>query len=102
LTSSFSLTAALHQEFPENASPFCQILLPSNFSFEGKKSKAVSYRGDVSFSKGTPRTLEQAKACLYSWVWQWWDSLSLAEQSAIQNAGKGLGENTQSKKRKRL
>jgi len=77
-------------------------MLPSNFSFENKKSKAVSYRGDVAFSKGTSRTLEQAKACLYSWVWQWWDSLSTAEQSALKNAGKGVGESTQSKKRKRV
>lgn len=72
---------------PTRASPFYQVHLPTNFKFEGRRSKSVSYVGSVAYEKGTLRTEAQARACVLGWAWGWWHSLESGDRSAIQEVG---------------
>ena len=83
---------SLQNGHPKDASPFFQAFLPTGFVHEGKKSKSVSYMGETVFAKGTTRTMEQAKACVLSWCWQWWNSLSTSDHSAIRETERVSGE----------
>eukprot|EP00435_Cladocopium_sp_Y103_P061586 s902_g23.t1 len=89
-----------HSGHPKEASPFFQAFLPTGFVYEGKKSKSISYMGEKVFPKGTTRSMEQAKACVLSWSWQWWNSLTTENHSAIREAENSNGE--PSKKRRRV
>ena len=73
-----------HRGVPENASPFLQALLPGTFKYEGKRSRAVSYMGSKPVvTNGTTRSEEAAQRMVLSWSWQWWDSLTTDQRSAI-------------------
>ena len=92
----------MHHGVPKEVNPFYQVFLPQGFLFENKKSKAVSYAsGTIPLKRGTIRTEEQAKACISSWSWQWWGSLTSDQKSAIQAVSKTDGVvGTRSKKRR--
>ena len=93
---------SLHKGQPTNASPFFQVLLPTGFLFEARKSKAVSFMGSTSFVKGTRRTEQQAKSCCLSWSWQWWNSLSVSDRSAIQSGVDKSGGSSPSRKKRKV
>lgn len=90
-----------HKGFPSNSSPFLQALLPGNFKYENKRSRAVSYlkEGDVPMARGTTRSYDMALQAVLAWSWEWWQTLPTEKKSAIQSAKPGSGV-TASKKRK--
>ena len=75
--------AACHSGFPKEANAFFQVILPGTFKFEGKRSRSVSYLGKEPIPNGTQRTEEAAKRMVLSWSWQWWNSLTTDERSAV-------------------
>lgn len=74
-----------HYGFPQNASAFVQVRLPNGISWDGKCSRAMSYRNPDAplIPGGTTRTVEVAKASLESWAWQWFESLSVSEKKSL-------------------
>lgn len=79
----------------DKASPFIQVHLPQGFLFGGKKSHSVSFQGSVTFVRGTRRSKTQAEHCVLSWSWNWWNSLTPAQQSGL-----GLSSEHVSKKQR--
>lgn len=78
--------------FPERASPFVQARLPVGMKYEGKASRCVSFRSaDCPFARGTRKTQSQACSPVSSWAWQWWETLSDIEKSAVKSAAKVSG-----------
>ena len=64
-----------------------QCFLPPGFKFEKKGSRCVSFLSDNGPSfKGTSRSKEAAVACMSSWAWSWWHSLSDDQRSAVRSA----------------
>lgn len=90
-----------HHGTPTTANPFVQVQLPPGFEHESRKSRAVSYKTQ-DFARGTSRTYEQAKACVLSWAWQWWASLSDSQKSAVQHGSSRVGDSTTSAKRRKV
>ena len=90
---------SLHNGHPKGASPFFQCFIPTGFLHEGKKSKSTSYMGETVFAKGTTRSMEQAKSCVLAWSWQWWNSLSTSDHSAIRETEKVSGEPSSMRRR---
>ncbi len=77
-----------HFGFPQNASAFVQLRLPGGMTWDGKASRAMSFRNPDApiVSGGTTRTLEVAKASLESWAWQWFESLPVAKQKSLRES----------------
>jgi len=70
---------------PAAASPFVQCLLPSPFKYEGKRSKAVSYKGIDLKARATNRTKEAAEQVAMAWSWGWWESLAQSDRATVQS-----------------
>lgn len=73
---------------PSSSSPFVQCYLPTGFSFEGRKSKSLSFQpeGEALSVKGTLRKKKAAVMGVQSWAWQWFRSLSDLQQAALKEA----------------
>ena len=72
--------------YKDNCNPFFQLKLPLGLSFEGKKSRCVSYQGASGTGigvRGTNRTKKQAVDCVVAWGWSWWNSLSDDQRNTL-------------------
>lgn len=68
---------------PQNASPFVQCVLPQGWTFEHRRSKAVSYIGTEVYARGTSRSKEGAEQVAMACAWSWWNSLSQQDRSTL-------------------
>ena len=80
---------------PLAASAFIQAKLPGNMSWEGRKSRCVSFCTDLIVgTKGTTRTKTQAIQSAAAWCWSWYESLDSSERSAVQAASKTMASSS--------
>lgn len=94
---------AANHGFPQSSNPFVQLKLPMGMTFENKKSRSVSYVSpDGPSFKGTLRSKESAVACMTSWAWQWWESLSDSQKNSVRSAAEKRRDRSTSASRKRL
>lgn len=73
--------------YPEKSNPFVQLRLPVPMTYEGKKSRCVSFMDSSGASfRGTQRSRAQAIQCVVAWSWDWWNQLSDLEKSAVRSS----------------
>ena len=85
------------------ASPFVQVHLPMNMKHNGRKSRYVSFSDAASAGpRCTVRSKDAAIRSALAWSWDWYNSLSQAEASAVRTASDPAERQATERQTKRL